>query len=1800
MLDDIFTRSRNSFKAICLAVAFLFCINTICWAYPDTIQTMSDTLSGQSVFQPVMFSPEAENFKNSIFSEADTLTTTLTAAQYLLGDPDKDLGRMPLEHLEGVVGSALEKADLKSENIDLSHVYYHPETSKIVLLPYTTSGKRHVIQVARKDDTPEKMLTGYDWLISDKYVVKVLPEKKIPSIRKKVLLIASPLISFDIGQKEKRSGYFTKPPLGFYKIKKDLTAKELAYVDVFDPNLHPENAPELLADMIKNEGYDIVSIGLMHENTKDVIGWIDNIKGIAEESGQKAPIVIGGAQEGTHNYKKWFRFSQIDAIVLGYGELPLSHIIYNLNHGKEPFAMVPGVAYENTGGEVVVQPAEDFDNEDFREFTFINDPAEYIPYEDYWKHNGNLYSPANYKARGATLEAVEFSTSSHCRNRCGFCSRCTVLEAATGIQNRPVLSLSAEEMLELLLKYINYHAPKAVFMREDDLINDRTKGRSRAIEFFKLVKQARYEGMIPFDFKIYLQTKTKTLIQVDEDGVYRPDMELLRSMADAGVYLTAMGVESFSDRLLKAPSINKKATSEMHWAAIDGLRKVGIIPLVNVQLFPPEITASDFIKNAEGVLKHIRLGGQVSVLPTLDYLPGSAIARKADSGEYETIGYHLVDKRTGEEIYHPVTFVPKDALMKRAFLEREKRQAEIEAELMGNPRYAGFTYPPQPVIGLIRIAAVYRSLNMEDKVQEIYQAIYKLIAKAERFDQDWEYPHLIRTYETIKHQETKARLLMRSKEITLSKASDLCVIMDNVISGDNNLRGRISFYLMNFLEFAPNSPENIPIKDRIRISLKRNNLLYEDESEERGYGISGELGVIDTGDETFAGESKLIVKGRLGIKRIVTFLSLMLISFSSQLQAAEKSIESLWRGTEALGGLASVSITSFAGYISLGSLQSIFPMHGVLAIFVVMLYKAIKRAFEKAVVFSALDEYRAQYNEALHSPTTHLIIETIINEIHARKDIPDQFKYPLMKEMAFTALSVAEIDIIDKIESRIHYSHDSAGYMSMALADAVGSSESIMGITNLIYSQELSTDQKLEALSYLNAIGGQKTAFVLMDFVVDGHLNYKVREEAYKYLILRGDKTLIKEASRLRPTLRERIKDSFREMFTEHYMKERLFAVLWVALVSEAVVWGSPNLALSTLAAGVISIIVVPVLIGISAAIAGVYSHMRRINDNERYSQPKKISKKGKRGASTIGAVLTAGVLALLLMVAGTAFSSEAQLASESTKGISSGGSILTALRSILVFWCSFIISAVFFNAKEGKNKEDAFLKRIGIVILAYVLLFSDITIPAWVLFPVILGVGVSMISYMTIQMRALEPSINLTEDDVIPVSFEEKADLFKQYISQDDVLSYTNIYNSFVEPILSLGPGEILSSNILLLAKLVQESQRKIFDKALIRTIPRLREILADEANRYTMDNQKQAYLALRVLAELKGNKRAGEILQKHPLVILPEDINQHFSDEDRPSREGSIDYPKDETLCLFEIFAKEANSRRRSCIEAANRLNSKYYRLRENGMRPPVILDKMPTAEARRRIDLVLMSYYSDEDLLDALSDKEMESLEKLKEEVDLIEVDAVISGIISSAMNAALSDKDFVLAIETDWIEGYLQWEAIDTLVKEIGKLERTLSKAGLNNLKVILKGDEEDTDSWAMRIKDASGSDSDLSNVLIFGSIKSINYFDDIIMKTTSLEERAFLAGVDSSKLDRSYRKNTEDFSRQLEIPLVEMLSASLEIALGKADPKLLLVSGISVTFDSVNKVLHLIPSAHPVEYDHLKEEYSLKLKALRAA
>lgn len=158
-------KNHRLFKTICLVLIFTFISLDISYAYPPEHNTASSTLAAPSMLQKPPMTEHTAEFQKSVFAQAGLLGSSCSIAKYLLED------KQPLGHLESVMRVELGNA---IEGIDLSHVTFYK--NNIVLIPYEKDGKKHIIQIALRNDVSENELRGYKYLISDKYVIKEMPE----------------------------------------------------------------------------------------------------------------------------------------------------------------------------------------------------------------------------------------------------------------------------------------------------------------------------------------------------------------------------------------------------------------------------------------------------------------------------------------------------------------------------------------------------------------------------------------------------------------------------------------------------------------------------------------------------------------------------------------------------------------------------------------------------------------------------------------------------------------------------------------------------------------------------------------------------------------------------------------------------------------------------------------------------------------------------------------------------------------------------------------------------------------------------------------------------------------------------------------------------------------------------------------------------------------------------------------------------------------------------------------------------------------------------------------------------------------------------------------------------------------------------------------------------------------------------------------------------------------------------------------------------------------------------------------
>lgn len=229
--------------------------------------------------------------------------------------------------------------------------------------------------------------------------------------------------------------------------------------------------------------------------------------------------------------------------------------------------------------------------------------------------------------------------------------------------------------------------------------------------------------------------------------------------------------------------------------------------------------------------------------------------------------------------------------------------------------------------------------------------------------------------------------------------------------------------------------------------------------------------------------------------------------------------------------------------------------------------------------------------------------------------------------------------------------------------------------------------------------------------------------------------------------------------------------------------------------------------------------------------------------------------------------------------------------------------------------------------------------------------------------------------------------------------------------------------------------------------------------------------------------------------------------------------------------------------------------------------------------------------------LASKTKSSTTEIAESQEAIEVDYILAAIITLARKAKREKQKLIIGLETDWIPGYengkLQHNALSSLIREIESLGDTLRSLGLDNVVVVHSKSESLAGDL---LREADKTSTKLSNVVVIASNSTINSEAFASLRNAEGGERAFLAGIDPTELIKFYAENKETIDKQLTIRIMEMLSITLELALGKEAPNLPIIA----TYDKVLRMVIFLPKPEPVDYRELLKLYRLKKLALHSA
>jgi len=491
-------------------------------------------------------------------------------------------------------------------------------------------------------------------------------------------------------------------PIGLYNLRHVLRSNGMR-CDVIDHQLDSESD---YLEQVEQGLYDVIGISVTHWRMLDDLEFLYRLREIYRRNGKHCLFIAGGLQ-ATINYRQWLE-SGFDLVCLGYAEETLLDVCRRLDRATLPFPQwlegCDGVAYLE-GGRMVHVPTPPLTGEKFEQLMYHSVIKMDLPYHRYWdfirKRATGLLNANN---RSYVIENGRLLTTSKCLARCGFCCCPDFLKEAQGSPVKP-MSLPPEQVHGLILHLVNRYGARAVSINDEDFLIGTSAGNERAIRICELVIDSKRKGELPEEIRFSCQTRPNCFLTRDRDGNQGVNHRLMQVLQQAGFHNVTLGVETFSSRLLKSPSINKGISSEACHAVIAGLIENGLYTTINLILGIPESSTDELLESVDQVLQYMDKPCQISLAKHMFSFPGSAIFSSPD---YPTHDDTFVNPADGEKMRIKKYFVPRDPELKELI---DRLDAATQEELAGYRLAFGLPESallPRIIISLLTFLAIAR------------------------------------------------------------------------------------------------------------------------------------------------------------------------------------------------------------------------------------------------------------------------------------------------------------------------------------------------------------------------------------------------------------------------------------------------------------------------------------------------------------------------------------------------------------------------------------------------------------------------------------------------------------------------------------------------------------------------------------------------------------------------------------------------------------------------------------------------------------------------------------------------------------------------------------------------------------------------------------------------------------------------------------------------------------------------------------------------------------------------------------
>lgn len=259
---------------------------------------------------------------------------------------------------------------------------------------------------------------------------------------------------------------------------------------------------------------------------------------------------------------------------------------------------------------------------------------------------------------------------------------------------------------------------------DDDFLVGPGVGAKRAMAFCKGIIAEKEAGNLPADFRFHFQARIADVLTRHEINT-----ELLQALYDSGCLGCSLGVETFSDKLIKSPSINKVGVTVLDCRnVLDAMLDIGLVPQINIILGPPESTVDDLIDTIETVTEYIEKGADVALVTRVEVYPGSPLSMNS-AYPYHTRTW--INPHTGQSIEIADNFKSWDPVIDRV-CENFNKARDVELDAI--KKQYGWTDRTvhKRVVAFGSIIAILKMIDRPDMVEKVTRLMTRVIDQSSR------------------------------------------------------------------------------------------------------------------------------------------------------------------------------------------------------------------------------------------------------------------------------------------------------------------------------------------------------------------------------------------------------------------------------------------------------------------------------------------------------------------------------------------------------------------------------------------------------------------------------------------------------------------------------------------------------------------------------------------------------------------------------------------------------------------------------------------------------------------------------------------------------------------------------------------------------------------------------------------------------------------------------------------------------------------------------------------------------------